>query len=357
MVEQQPTFQPTARFLAVLRTRVNAHFAGASMAGNRAMIRKAAISMLWFVASFAVVLAAEPLWLKLLGCVSWGLAAAAVGFNIFHDSVHGSFSDSRRLNRIVAVAVCFVLGPSRFLWIQKHHVFHHRFTNIHEWDDDVEARGFLRLAPSQDWRWQHRFQVITCPVLYMFTTVEWFFVKDFRQYVSGKLNPYLDVPPMKPVEHLEFWATKVFYIAVFVALPIWALGLQTGLICLAAFHATFGLVLTSVFQLAHLNDVAAHLAQEDGEPLHVEDEWAVHQLRTTVNFAMASPWAAWFMGGLNFQVEHHLFPGICHIHYPAIAPIVARTAREFGYPYHTYDTYPDAIAGHFRLLRALSVPA
>jgi linoleoyl-CoA desaturase len=89
----------------------------------------------------------------------------------------------------------------------------------------------------------------------------------------------------------------------------------------------------------------------------MEDSWAVHQLLNTTNFSPGSKVTAWFIGGLNYQIEHHLFPQICHIHYPKISAIVAETAREYNLPYNVQKTFIHAIWEHGRMLKVLGKSA
>ncbi len=317
---------------------------------------KALIMLGWFALSYTTMLLAETIEMRLTAAVSLGAAAAGVGFNIFHDSNHHGFSRSKACNDTTAIFCCLLLGPSRFLWQQKHHVFHHRFTNLHAWDDDIETRGSLRLSPDQPHQPWHRLQPFYWPVIYAAATVEWFFIKDFKQYFTGRLNPYLDLPTMTLAQHSEFWLTKFVYVVGFVALPVWVLGVWSALGALALFHVVFGLILTCVFQLAHMNDVTEfpHLSADERT---VEEEWAVHQLRTTADFAPDNVLAAWYFGGLNFQVEHHLFPGVSHRHYPALARIVAEAARDHGLPYNVYPSWRAALRGHMNNIGRLAHPS
>lgn len=311
------------------------------------------MTLVWFSVSYTALLFVDSTLFRLLAAASLGAAAAGIGFIIFHDATHGSFTRNSFWNGAIAIACCMLLGPSRFLWMQKHHVFHHRFTNLNTWDDDIETRGFLRLSPDQPYRSWHSLQVLYWPLIYGVATIEWFFVKDFKQYFAGRLNPYLDLPPMSPIQHLEFWLTKLVYFAAFVAVPIRVLGLWPALAALSMFHVIFGLILTSVFQLAHMND-HVEFPHVSADGYSVEEEWAVHQLRTTADFAHDNRLAAMYFGGLNFQVEHHLFPGISHRHYPALARIVAETTRDYGVPYHVYPSWCAAVLGHIKIISRLA---
>lgn len=352
----RPRFAARTCLYRDLKQRVSDFFDETGQTRQGGLAGKALIMLGWFALSYAAMLLVGTIELRLAAAVSLGAAAAGVGFNIFHDANHQGFCRGKTRNDIIAIFCCLLLGPSRFLWQQKHQVFHHRFTNLHAWDDDIETRGSLRLSPDQPHRPWHRLQTFYWPVIYAVATVEWFFFKDFKQYFTGRLNPYLDLPRMTPAQHAEFWLTKLVYVAGFVALPVWVLGVWPALGALALFHVVFGLILTSVFQLAHMNDVAEfpHLAV-DGRT--VEEEWAVHQLRTTADFAPDNSLATWYFGGLNFQVEHHLFPGVSHRHYPALAGIVAQTARDHGLAYNVYPSWRAALRGHVNNIALHSRPS
>ena len=118
-------------------------------------------------------------------------------------------------------------------------------------------------------------------------------------------------------------------------------------------HVAMGLTLSIVFQLAHVveNTEFEHVALD--ETKHIDEAWAIHELKTTSNFAMDSKLVSWFVGGLNFQVEHHLFPKVSHIHYPAISKIVQQKCKEYNLPYNYYPTMLQAVASHFRVMKSL----
>ena len=86
--------------------------------------------------------------------------------------------------------------------------------------------------------------------------------------------------------------------------------------------------MSTVFQMAHVVEGAAQPLPDEDSVVHTE--WAVHQLRSTSDFGRNNVFLNWYVGGLNFQIEHHLFPNISHVHYRNIAPIVEETARELG---------------------------
>jgi linoleoyl-CoA desaturase len=238
------------------------------------------------------------------------------------------------------------------LWLQKHNVFHHVFTNVFEWDDDLESRGHLRLSPRQPWRARFRNQHRFFLFFYSLSTIEWFFVKDFAQYFRLRMT-HRSIPRMSLGEKVEFWVCKLLYITLFVAVPFLFLPPVRVAMGLLLFHLMLGLSITLILQLGHGTVKVEFPEPTGGSPAAIDDEWAGHEMRTTADFATDNPVANWFCGGLNFQVEHHLFPSLCHTMYPEISPIVQRTAKEFGIPYNLHATYVEALASHYRFLRDL----
>ncbi|HEX4637168.1 MAG TPA: acyl-CoA desaturase [Rhizomicrobium sp.] len=340
--------------MKTVRMRVHEALATGRLKGDPSLQRKSVLVAVWFLGSFALLFSVHSVWLQIALCFSYGLAASAVGFNIFHDANHGAISSNTRINTAVGMAASAVLGPSRYLWSYKHHILHHRFTNIQGWDDDLETRGFLRISPQQAWKPRYRGQHLFVFALYAINAIEMVFVKDFVQYFTLRMNPDQRIPAMSKMEKVEFWAGKAIYFAVFLALPIALLPFWHVVAGFLIYQVTLGLSLALVFSMAHQVESAEFPAIAGASPT-IAGEWAAHQMRTTVNFANSSPGWNWFSGGLNHQIEHHLFPSVSHTHYPAIRQIVRSTAREFELPYKQFDTYGEALTSHYRFLRKLSL--
>jgi len=349
---ERVVFDGTGEFLKTVRARVQDVLGGHAPRGDPRLLRKAAFVTVWFLGSFALLLSVNSAWLQLVFCFSCGLAASAVGFNIFHDANHGAMSSNQRVNFIIAVLASAVLGASRYLWNYKHNVLHHRFTNIHTWDDDLETRGFLRLTPRQSWKPRYNRQHLFVFVLYAVNALELVFVKDFIQYFTLRINPHQRIPAMSNAEKTEFWAVKAFYIAVFVALPFVIFPVEHVVVGMLIYHLTLGLSLALVFSIAHQVETVEFPSPEGARPT-INEEWGAHQMRTTANFATLNLGWNWFSGGLNHQIEHHLFPSMSHTHYAAIGRVVRSTAYEFGLPYNHFETYRAALRSHYRLLRRL----
>ncbi len=341
-------------FHSDLKRGVAAHFerTGRPAQGGRAMHVKTAVILGWFATSYTLLLALGGVsaWLAVGLTISLALATAGVGFSVMHDANHGAYSRSPRVNRAVGLALDFI-GASSYVWRFKHNVQHHTYANVDGMDADIDAEPFLRLARSQRRRAFHRWQGGYAWILYGVLALKWWLVDDIVDLVRGRIggHPY---PRPRGRELGAVIAGKVTFLGWAVVVP--ALGYRSAWVAVFFVLGAFvlGLVMSAVFQLAHtVSDAEFHdtLAGHGRMPTG----WAEHQVRATVDFAPSSRVLAWYLGGLNFQIEHHLFPGVCHVHYPAFAEIVEETCRAHGIPYRVQPTLWAAIAAHHRHLRAL----
>jgi linoleoyl-CoA desaturase len=246
------------------------------------------------------------------------------------------------------------LGGNAFLWKLKHNIIHHTYTNIDGVDDDINNMPFLRQCSSQPLKPMHKFQSAYMFLLYGFTSLFMFFM-DYIKYFSKKVY----TTPLKTMdfsEHLMFWVGKIFFIIFYIVLPIGLIGWKWWLVGFLISQFTLGLTLAIVFQLAHVVEHAEFDAA-GVDPVKIENEWAIHQVKTTANFAFSNKLVTWFVGGLNYQIEHHLFPRISHIHYPAISKIVKETCEKFELNYIYFPTTRSAIASHVRFMHTMGTSA
>ncbi|MEX0690675.1 MAG: acyl-CoA desaturase [Gemmatimonadales bacterium] len=346
-------------FVNEVKERVAAYFAatGKSDKGGWRMLVKSAVLMgAFFALYFVLILTSLPAPAVAGVALAMGILLAGVGFCISHDALHGAYSENPTVNKIVGYSFD-VVGANGYMWQITHNVIHHTYTNIEGIDEDLAVSPLIRLSPSAPYAWYHRFQHLYAWVLYSFSTIFWVFAKDFKYFFARELGPYKDRKHARS-EWVRLWVFKAIYYGWSVAIPL-AMPHISLLEYLAVFftvHLTGGLILGVVFQLAH---VVEHI--DYPEPEHdgaMPDDWMVHELRTTSDFGRSSRLLRWYVGGLNFQVEHHLFPKVCSLHYPAIAPIVEETARKHGLPYHHNATFWGAVGSHFRMLKRFSkVPA
>jgi linoleoyl-CoA desaturase len=344
-------------FHAELKRRAAAYFEATRRArwGGAAMHAKTAAILSWFAASYGLLLlwGATSAWLALALTVSLALATAGIGFSVMHDANHGAYSRSARVNRVWGLALDFV-GGSSYLWRVKHNVHHHTYPNVAGMDADIDAEPFLRLAPSQRLRAFHRHQQVYAWLLYGVLAVKWWFLDDVVDLVRGRIGQ-LPFPRPCGRELAVFVTGKAVFLtwAAVVPVLVFRSGWIAPLFLLGAL--TLGVVMSTVFQLAHAVPGAAFHAAGAADP-RMPTGWAEHQVRATVDFAPSNRLLSWYVGGLNFQIEHHLFADVCHVHYPALARIVEATCREHGVSHRTHPTLRAAITAHYRFLRALGRP-
>ena len=351
-------FQPLnpTDFSKTLRSRVNSYFKdnNLSKTGNTEMFVKTGIMLTLFFGSLLVlnlgIVTSVPLIFGLY--ILTGIGMAGIGMGVMHDAIHGSYSKNRKVNKFMSYTMNLI-GANATTWRIQHNVLHHTFTNIEASDDDINTPIFLRFSPHAKKHRIQKFQHIYVWFFYGISTLLWITAKDFVNAVRyNKMGHYKGTHKFwKEIVAISIW--KIVYYSYALVLPMIFLPVAWWIVLLAfiGLHVITGLSVSIVFQTAHvMNDVDYPLPNKTGV---VENDWAIHQLATTTNFAPNNNFLGWWIGGLNYQVEHHLFPNICHVHYKNISKIVSEVAAEYGVPYHVKETFMGAIADHMRMLRAL----
>ena len=339
-------------FHTVLKNRINEYFetSGKDESGGGRLFWKAVFLLCASIYVYVQLVFFTPgVLISILLCVLLGVLTAAIGFNIMHDGGHGSFSKYKWINKAAAATAEFV-GASHFMWHTKHNIIHHTYTNIDGIDDDIDAKPFLRMAASQKRYKIHRYQHWYFWFFYAMLHLYWTTASDFKKYFSRKVGE-LPLKKMTVKDHIFFWLYKIIYYGLFIVVPIVKLGVIDWLIGFSIFTCVTGFILSIVFQLAHTVEHTAFPEADDQNKM--SDEWAIHQLKTTANFATKNKAISWFVGGLNFQVEHHLFPKISHIHYPEISKIIRETCAEFNVVYIEYKRLYQAVFSHIAFLKQM----
>lgn len=344
--------KPLSEFYPEVRRRVDEYFASRRISphANAAMIAKTIFILLMYAGSYiAIVSNTLPPFLMLILAAVCGFFSSMIGLNIAHDAIHGSYSANPKVNRILGT-LFNIVGANDYVWKVKHNIVHHTYTNVPEHDDDINQVGLLRFSPSKSLKKIHRFQYIYIFLLYPLATMSWVLAKDYVNFFRKSFGWYDNsTKPMKEIFRLFFY--KLLHYAIFIVLPFILIELPWYqiLIGIILMHLVAGFMISFVFQLAHLVE-GTDFPEPTAEGV-IEKPWAVHQMYTTADFARKSPLALFLFGGLNFQIEHHLFPKICHIHYQKIAPIVEQTALEFNLPYIDNKTFMSASRSHVRLMK------
>ncbi len=348
----------SAKFFRTLNKRVNSYFKDNNIkrTGNWKLYVKTTVMFTLFLAPYFLMLFYTiPQWSMLLLALVMGTGMAGVGMNVMHDGNHGSYSSKKWINKIMGGSM-YILAGNVYNWQVQHNVLHHTYTNIHGHDEDMDAGRIIRFTKHAEWKSFHKFQQYYSLFLYGLLTVNWALTTDFKQtkrYLARKLS-YGKFP--NPIAQWSIVViTKILYAIIWIVIPMLFIDIAWWKILIGFFamHYVAGMILSVVFQLAHIvEDTEMPLPDDVG---NMKNTWAIHQLFTTVNFSTKNKIVNWFTGGLNHQVEHHIFPNISHVHYTKISKIVKQTTQEFNLPYYEYKTTRKAIIAHFKHLKEMGM--
>jgi len=343
-----------ADFFSTLSQRVNSYFKNNSIertANSEMVVKTVFMFSLYFIPYFILIgSVVTNIWGMLGLCFVMGLGTAGIGLSVMHDANHGSYSSKSWVNNLLGISLNMV-GGHAINWKVQHNVLHHTYTNVDGIDDDIDIQPWMRMSTHQKKYRLHKYQYIYFWGLYSLLYIFWIFVLDYGKYFKSKVGN-MHLKPMKFSDHLIFWGFKLFHLFLFVGLPIYMVGFESWLVSFLIMTLFAGLVLSLVFQLAHTVEHTA-FPVADIETNRLDDEWAIHQIKTTANFATHNKVISWLVGGLNFQIEHHLFPKISHVHYPAISKIIKKACAEYGIQYIEYRRMRYAVASHVAFLKQM----
>lgn len=345
-----------SEFTSTLRNRVANYFKQKNVTrfGNRTMVLKTIVMVSVYFIPFIFIVSGS-IQSMLLYLILWslmGLGMAGIGLSIMHDANHGSYSKHQKFNKILGLLLN-VIGGNAVNWKIQHNNLHHKYTNITGVDEDISRVGVLRFSPHEPLLKIHKFQYLYAWFLYALMTISWVTKKEFVQLIEYKKRDLTNSYGSFTSLFTKLFVWKLFYFAYILALPIIFSAAPLAYVIVGFFimHFISGFLLSVIFQTAHVvPENEFPIPDENGS---IDSAWTVHQLRTTANFAHKSRFFSWAIGGLNYQIEHHLFPSICHVHYRNISEIVKATAHEYGFPYKTEKTFLHAILSHAKLLKVL----
>lgn len=343
-------------FYPSVKKSVDAYFKAHNLkkTGNWKLYVKAILSIPAAMGIYVFLLLGHYHWMAgTLISVFFGLTLVYIAFNVMHDACHNSFSERKWVNNMMGMTMN-ALGSDAFIWKIKHNIIHHTYTNIDRVDDDIANGPLLRECTTQKWMPIHRYQFLYMFVLYGISTLSWVAGTDFIRYFKKKIHN-TRINKIDLHQHFIFWTSKLSYVFFYILVPIHFLGWLPWLIGFLVVHFTMGLSLSVVFQLAHIVE-NTNFDVAGAAPKQMDTEWAVHEIRTTSNFAPGNKIVSWLAGGLNYQVEHHLFPQISHVHYGALSKIVREQCALFGLPYNYYPSTGQALYSHVRLMKKLGRP-
>lgn len=343
-------------FQKTLTRRVDDYFSqsGLDPRNHPRMHAKAIFMIVWLTGSYLLLVFVADSWVVAVPlAISLGLAMAGTGFNVTHDGNHGAISRSNAVNRM-AGCLLDLMGASSYIWRRKHNSLHHCFPNVDGIDEDIDLGKLCRMAPQQQWCWFHRFQHLYAWALYGALAVKWYCYDDFASLLSGKIGKHTFARP-RGLELTLLVGGKILAVFLAVTLPLMLHPWWAVLPLCLLVSVVLSLTLSVVFQMAHCTGEASFCSAGAGSHRD-RREWAVHQVESTVNFAAKNKLLTWYIGALNYQIEHHLFPRISHIHLPAISGIVSEVCREYGVRHYTHGSLAEAIRAHYAWLRLMGHP-
>lgn len=344
-----------ADFSVTLNKRVSTYFrengisseAGPSMVGKTVLLL--GVYSLLYIAAISNHISSLSFLFVLWGLM--GLVQSFIGMSIMHDTVHGAYTKNKIYQALLQIPI-ILIGVEPKIWHIEHNVLHHNYPNVEGIDQDINPRVLFRFTKHQPRHWHHRFQHVYATFLYGLLVIEWLTVKDFMKAFRFYRMGYIPTQIEAIYLAITIFIKKLIFFLVFLVIPLKVLSIDPFLIVgmFLTMLIVAGISLTIVFQLAHV--VPECKTEKDGNALQ-NQSWHDHQMQTTANFAHDNKLLTYLIGGLNYQVEHHLFPTICHSHYPELSKIVKQTAAEFGNPYYYEETFIGAIRSHYKLLKNL----
>jgi len=341
------------QFVIDLRKKVNDYFKlnHISNKANTAMIVKTIVLIGSYLLPFFIILFVPMNPRIALGLtVLIGAGIAGIGMGVMHDACHGAYSKRHWVNNLLA-GTLYLLGSNVLNWKIQHNVLHHTYTNISGLDEDIDDKGPIRLSENKPLKWYHKYQFIYAFAFYGLMTLT-MLTNDFSRLYKYHKEGLIKGQNKKMIhEVIKMFFRKIIYLCIIIGLPLWLTNYSIGQILVGFFimHWTAGIILSFVFQMAHVVEGATQPVLQN----NMQNDWSVHQLNTTSDFARHNMLLSWYVGGLNFQIEHHLFPNICHVHYKKLAPIVEQTAKEYGITYNLKPSFSNALLSHIHRLKEL----
>jgi linoleoyl-CoA desaturase len=344
-------------FSRAVSQRVDGYFQDRRISrhANLEMMSKTLLAFVLWIGTYLWLITGRFSSLEVVGVyVVHGFAQLYMAFNIAHDANHGAYSKSRRVNRVLA-CVFDLVGVSSYMWRLLHNDSHHSFVNVRGADTTFVSAKVLRFSSRDPWRPFHRYQYLYASLLYCLSTLDWVLTKDFRWLFEPRFgNRKIVKHPLG--ELVLLFVAKAFYYTYMLVLPLRYLSVPWYSIVLGfiVMHFFLGFTIALIFQPNHFNeDSTFPEADEEG---HISNNYITHIFDTTMDYARGNPFTTWILGGLNLHVIHHMFPGICHVHYPALTKIIISTAEEHGLSYREKRTVTGAFLAHLRWLKSLGNP-
>lgn len=342
-------------FKKELFNRVNQYFVENKLnkTGNKLLYWKSGLLLTTYVFIYLLLLISANTIAMYFCFMALGVLTIFVALNIGHDAAHHTFSENKKHNNLLLYSFDF-LGASGYMWRLKHVHSHHPHVNIPDMDGDIKQSNLVRIFPNAPYLSFHQYQYLYMPILYLFYTLHWLLFRDFKDYWNTKISgkPKLQ---HKKSECLKFLIGKVMFFSRMLLIPYILLPFSFSSILLGfvLFHFTASFTVALALVSAHIGEDSVYPEPDaDG---NMSTSWVRHQIETTSDFATDNMLLTHLFGGFNHHVVHHLFPKICHIHYPTLTKILISTCNDFDIPYKSNPTLTRAIFSHLNFLKIRSL--
>ena len=348
-----PFTRPAAEepFYTEIRQAVQAYLSGKSRYANTTVLVKGVVYALLVVISYAWLLHAHTYLQLQFAYWAFGFSSILCALNFAHDAAHHALTGKKKLDNIIFELVFNWQGANGYLWKIRHNHSHHAYPNVDDCDADLQVNGLIALSPNQQLRWFHRYQHIYAPFAYMFYTLLWVFYKDIVLFLQRKqANIIFRKHPAG--EWIKFVLYKILYIGMYILVPCYVTGMELKWVVIGfvLMHFILSLFLLFTFLISHY--VEGIVFTNPGDDGTLNNSWARHQINVSVDFHAERLWAGCIFGGFNAHVAHHLFPNVCHVHYPRITRLIKKKLKKYDVTYREVN-YLGGIASHLRFIKMM----
>jgi len=347
------------KFIKDFRARVNDYFESNNIspfANGEMYFKTAFAAVAWIFAYYLIIsgFSNESGYVLMASYLLLGFVNIFIAFNIMHDATHDAYSANKTVNKIMGYSMDFV-GGNQYLF-RRMHGAHHGYVNIHGIDVTLETHGLFRFSPDEPWLPRHRFQHFYTFGLYSLAMLQWVTLKDFKWFFGeAHIGNQKNIKHPRE-EYVALFIGKSVYYGLTLIIPMIVLPYAWyGVLGAWVFmHILPGLTFALMFQVTHIYEGTTFPLPDDGG--NIDNNYALHVLETTADFSRKSKIGTWLMGGINIHVVHHIFPKICHVHYPKITQILIETCEDYGIEYQENPTFWKALKKHYSILKHLSKP-
>jgi fatty acid desaturase/predicted heme/steroid binding protein len=285
---------------------------------------------------------------KFVWAVASGVFHNLAMVHVLHDISHFAYGSSHVVWRVGSYIGDILSGHSMYIWAHRHIVAHHVYTNVSGVDPDIGIYKASPHRPPAEFQYRTKIAVVPTwfqPFLYLFVVAQ-MQIDDLYSYTRGSMEN-TKINDVGVSRSIEFYTAKVFYYIHRIILPIYlGFGVFNTLYFFMVCEATAGLLFGYFSQVTHVSDDAYW--PKEGP---IERDWAELQVETAIDFSHDSYLWTYMSGFLNYQIVHHLFPGMAPHYYPVVLQTCKDVCKEFNVKYTVYDTLTETIKHHFDHLK------